>query len=133
MAIYRFEARIIDRGQASALAAAYRSGGKVSELIQRSAVACAAYHHQGQLRDHRTGEAHDFRLKQHVEHSEILTPEEAPTGVYAREQLSKRVEQARDKSTRRATAQLARELLITLTRDLSADQRVALVRTFVRY
>ena len=52
MAIYRFEARIIGRGQTSAPTAAYRSGGKVNELIQQSVVACAAYCHQEQLRNH---------------------------------------------------------------------------------
>jgi hypothetical protein len=88
MAIYRFEARIIGRRQASAPTAAYRSGGKVSELIQRSVVTCAAYRHQEQLRGHHhTGETHDLSLKQHVGYSETLTPEEVPAWVHNGEQL----------------------------------------------
>ena len=69
MAIYHLTAKLIKR-----------SNGQ-------SAVACAAYRSGTRLLDERTGEQKDYRRKGGVEHSEILTPEDAPEWAQDREQL----------------------------------------------
>jgi MobA/MobL family/Large polyvalent protein-associated domain 7 len=89
-----------------------------------SAVEKAAYRAGMRLTDLRTGEIHDYTRKQHVEHREILAPRGAPEWAFKREQLWNRVEAAES----RKDAQVARELRLTLPRELSLDQQIALTR-----
>jgi hypothetical protein len=108
VAIYRCEAKAISRGQG------------------RSCVAAAAYRHACELVDERQGMTHDYSRKGHVEHSEIIAPEDAPAWVSDRAALWNRA----DAAEKRKDAITARELLLTLPRELSRAQQVELVHGF---
>lgn len=110
MAIYRLEVKAISRGQG------------------RSCVAAAAYRHGCLLNDERQQITHDYSRKQAVEYSEIIAPENAPSWVLNREQLWNRA----DAAEKRKDALTAREILLTLPRELTAEQNVELVRNFCR-
>jgi len=110
MAIYRFEAKIVQR-----------SAG-------RSATAAAAYRAATVLSDERTGLAFNYSRKRGVLHTEILTPADAPAWMQERGRLWNAVELAE----RRKDAQLARELVLALPHELIHAERVDLVRDFVR-
>lgn len=99
----------------------------VARSAGRSAVAAAAYRAGERLHDERLGVTHDYRRKQAVEHAEIVAPEHAPDFVRDREALWNEVE----KVEKRKDAQLAREVVVSLPRDLSPADQVALVRRFV--
>jgi hypothetical protein len=109
VAIYRLEAKVIGR----------TSG--------RSATAAAAYRAAERIADERTGQVHDYARRGGVEHAEILAPANAPAWVQDRAALWNAVEVA---ETRR-NAQLARELVLTLPRELTPEQRLEAVRGFV--
>jgi ATP-dependent exoDNAse (exonuclease V) alpha subunit len=123
MAIYHLRAKIISRskGQSTVAGAAYRSGGY-------SATHAAAYRSGERLTDQRTGRTFDYGRKQGIVHTEILAPENAPGWVYSRSSLWNRVEAAE----KRKDAQVAREIEISLPRELSHEQQVELVRSFVK-
>lgn len=108
MALYRLEAKVIGR-----------TGG-------RSAIASAAYRAAERIADLRTGLVHDYARRSGVEHAEILAPEIAPAWVQNRARLWNAVEAAET----RKNSQLARELLLSLPRELSPEQRIAAVRSF---
>lgn len=94
---------------------------------RRSAVAAAAYRSGERLYD--TSQAKWFAFdKPDVIFTEILAPEGAPAWVFDRQTLWNMVERAE----KRADAQLAREVEITLPRELSRDAQIDLVRGFVR-
>jgi hypothetical protein len=122
MAIYHLRAKMIRRsaGQSTVAGAAYRSGG-------HSATHAAAYRSGEKLRDERTGRTFDYGRKQGIVHTEIIAPQNAQNWVYSRSSLWNRVEVAE----KRKDAQLAREIEISLPRELSHEQRVELVRAFV--
>lgn len=109
LAIYRLEARSISRGQG------------------RSCVAAAAYRHACALSDRRQNMRHDYRRKAGVLHSEILAPRHAPAWMKDREELWN----GADAAEKRRDAITARELLLSLPRELSKAQNVRLVRAFV--
>jgi ATP-dependent exoDNAse (exonuclease V) alpha subunit len=123
MAIYHLRAKIISRsqGQSTIAGAAYRSGG-------HSATHAAAYRSGEKLTDQRTGRTFDYGRKQGIVHTEIIAPENAPEWAYSRSSLWNRVEGAE----KRKDAQVAREIEISLPRELSHGQRIELVRTFVK-
>ena len=110
MADYRFSAQVIKRSDG------------------RSAVAAAAYRAAEQLHDHRHGQACDYSRKAGVLHAEILTPDGTPDWMRDRSQLWNAVEAVE----RRKDAQLAREVQLSLPHELSQEQRLDLVRGFVR-
>lgn len=93
----------------------------------RSAVAAAAYRAGAQLRDPHTGLIHDYRRRRGVLGSEILAPAGAPAWARQRASLWAKAELAE----RRKDAQTAREIVLSLPRELSEAQNVALVRGFV--
>ncbi|WP_182180664.1 MobQ family relaxase [Methylobacterium radiotolerans] len=110
MAIYRLEAKIVGRSRG------------------HSATAAAAYRARTRIVDERTGLVHDYTRRGGVEHTEILTPPQAPTWMRKdRARLWNLVEATET----RANSQLARELILTLPRELSDEQRIAVVRDFV--
>jgi ATP-dependent exoDNAse (exonuclease V) alpha subunit len=123
MAIYHLRAKIISRskGQNTVAGAAYRSGG-------HSATHAAAYRSGEKLRDERTGRTFDYGRKQGIVHTEIIAPKNAPDWAYNRETLWNTVEH----TEKRKDAQLAREIEISLPRELSHEQRAELVRAFVK-
>ena len=110
MAIYRCEAKTISRGQG------------------RSCVAAAAYRHAEKLHDERQELTHSYERKEGVEHSEIITPENAPEWTKDRETLWNHI----DAAEKRKDAMTAREVLVALPRELNHKQRVEAVRSFVR-
>lgn len=110
MAIYRLEAKIVGRSRG------------------HSVTAAAAYRARARIVDGRTGVVHDFTRRGGVEHTEILTPAHAP--AWMREDRA-RLWNLVEASETRTNAQLARELVLTLPRELSAEQRIAVTRAFV--
>ncbi|WFS69603.1 MobQ family relaxase (plasmid) [Agrobacterium leguminum] len=110
MAIYRFKADPI-----------CRSDG-------RSAVASAAYRAGNDLYDEKYGKSHDYSRKRGVVHSEIMAPENTPDWMKDRGKLWNAVEAVE----KRKDAQLARELQITLPRELDKDEQREVIRSFIR-
>lgn len=146
MAIYRCEFKIYSRGSAhSAVAgAAYVTGTRLSSKVKVgatgkatkrktvSAVEAAAYRSGKSLADKGTGETFDYTNKHNVVWSGILAPADAPAWARDRGQLWNAVEAKEDTSSRKATAQLFRECLLTLPRGLKPEAQIALVRAFVQ-
>jgi len=101
-----------------------RSGGK-------SATAAAAYRSGKKILDRATNKTHDYTKKVGIDHSEILTPL-AATGknewLTDRSALWNRVEA----SEKRYDAQLAREMIIAIPRELDRENQIALVREHVK-
>ena len=110
MAIYHFSAKIIQRSKG------------------RSAIAAAAYRAASALHDERLGRTFNYLDKAGVIHSEILLPEGAPARWLDRELLWNEVEQGE----RRKDSALAREIELSLPRELSQAEAIALVRDFAR-
>jgi hypothetical protein len=110
LASYHFSAQIIGRasGRSSVAAAAYRAGAR--------------------LRDERSGQEHDYSNRRGVAHSEILLPEGAAPWLADRVKLWNHVERIE----KRRDAQLAREINIALPHEIGAEERLSLVRGFVR-
>jgi len=109
MAIYHFSAKVISRskGQSSVKSAAYRSGE--------------------QLHDERTGETKKYKRKVQPE-AMILAPSHAPEWVHDRNRLWNGVEQIE----KRKDAQLAREVEVSLPRELSNKQQKELIINYVQ-
>lgn len=110
MAIYRLSAQVISRGEG------------------RSATAAAAYRSGMKIEDRRTGEVHDYERRGGVEHEEIMAPPDTPSWMLDREALWNAVEIVE----KRRDAQLSREVQLALPHELSGEDRLALVRRFVR-
>lgn len=109
MAIYHFSGQVISRSQG------------------RSVIAAAAYRSASIMRDETYGQSFDYTNKNHVVHTEILLPDGAPEWMADREVLWNAVE----KNENRKDAQLAREFVATLPKELSLTQNIALIREFV--
>ena len=110
MAIYHFSAKVIGR-----------SAG-------RSAVAAAAYRAGEELHDTLLDLDHNYKDKQHVVHREIMLPEGAPDRWGDRETLWNEVEAGE----KRCDAQLARDIEISLPRELGPAEAIRLAQDFVR-
>jgi ATP-dependent exoDNAse (exonuclease V) alpha subunit len=119
LAIYHLRLKVISRS----LGRAARPGG----ATRRSVVAAAAYRSGERLYDSAQGKWFEFD-KPDVIHTEILAPANTPDWVFDRQTLWNCV----DRAEKRVDSQLAREVEITLPRELNKEQQVALVRTFVR-
>jgi ATP-dependent exoDNAse (exonuclease V) alpha subunit len=120
LAIYHLRLKVISRS----LGRAAKPGG----ATRRSVVAAAAYRSGERLFDMAQGKWFHFD-KPDIFHTEILAPEgETPPWVFDRQTLWNMVERAE----KRSDAQLAREVEITLPRELRPEQQIDLVRGFVR-
>ena len=130
MAIYRLSVSIVSRasGGSALAAAAYRSASRLAELGDKlfDAVAAAAYRSGQNLTSAGQGTAHDYGRKSDVRHTEILLPAGADPWLADRAALWNAVEA----SERRKDSQLAREILVTLPRELPEADRLELVRGF---
>src|SRR5215469_13755986 len=105
MAIYRCEAKIISRGHG------------------HSAVAAAAYRTGTRLQDERAGKIHDYSVRQKgVVESVILRPENSPEWAFNTAALWNEVE----RSEKRKDAQLAREFILALPKELSPKENFQL-------
>jgi Ti-type conjugative transfer relaxase TraA len=110
MAIYHFSAKVIGR-----------SSG-------RSAIAAAAYRAAARLHDDKLDRDHDYTEKAGVVHREIMLPEGAPPSWADRGTLWNEVEAAE----KRKDAQLARDIEISLPRELGKAEAIRLAQDFVR-
>lgn len=106
-------------GRNAAAASAYRSGSSV--------VAAAAYRSGEKLNDEHHNKTHDYTNKGGVLYAEIVTPAGAPEWTKDREQLWNRVEAGE----KRKDAQLAKEALLILPRNLSHEQHKEVVRGWI--
>ena len=118
MAIYHLRLKVLSR----ALGRAAKAGG----ATRRSAVAAAAYRSGERLYDRLQDKW--FEYSNDAVFKEILAPDGAPAWVSDREILWNTVERAE----KRKDAQLSREIEVTLPRELSREQQIDLVRSFVR-
>ncbi len=119
MAIYHLRLKVVSR----ALGRAPKPGG----ATRHSVVAAAAYRSGDRLYDDSQGRWFQFD-KPDVVHTEIVAPHHAPAWVFDRQTLWNMVERAE----KRVDAQLAREIEITLPRELPRAEQIDLVRRFVR-
>jgi len=132
MAIYHLSVSVVRRcgpangpSERAARRASWKRGGVEKD---RSAVGSAAYRAGVCLTDEHDGRVHDYRRKLGVYGAEILLPAAAPMWMGERSRLWNAVELAEA----RFDARVAREMNIALPIELSAEQRVELVRSFVR-
>jgi hypothetical protein len=100
----------------------------VSRKKGQSVVASAAYRSGTELEDTRAGKTFDYTRRSGVLHAEIITPDNTPDWMSDREQLWNAVEAAE----KRKDAQLARHIEVALPHELTPEQRLELVREFVR-
>ena len=98
-----------------------RSGG-------RSAIASAAYRAGERLHDDKLDRDHDYTEKAGVVHREIMLPDGAPARWLDRGVLWNEVEAGE----KRRDAQLARDIEISLPRELGRAEAIRLARDFVR-
>lgn len=91
-----------------------------------SAVAGAAYRAGVELKDHRTGEVHNFKNRSDVIYSEILLPEETISQFKDRETLWNAVEA----SETRKNSQIAKDIVLALPKDLELALQIDLARNF---
>jgi len=94
-----------------------------------SAVAKAAYRAGECIRNEYDGETHDYIRKSGIIHKEIILPDHAPAEYADRAVLWNAVE----KSERYKTAQLAREVEISLPVELTHEQNIALALDFTKH
>ena len=97
-----------------------------------SAVSAAAYRAGERIRDERTGKTYDHTDRQDVLHKEILLPSRfaADDMSWARDRAS--LWNAAEDAENRKDARVAREYLVALPAELSADARIGLVSGFSR-
>jgi ATP-dependent exoDNAse (exonuclease V) alpha subunit len=100
-----------------------RSGGS-------SAVSAAAYRSGERIKDERTGRTYDHTERQDVMHKEIILPEDfaADQVSWARDRAS--LWNLAESAESRANARVAREYLVALPVELSAERRLGLARRF---
>ena len=100
----------------------------VSRNKGKSAVAAAAYRSGTKIENLWDGVTHDYTRKQHIIHSEIMLPPNAPKAYLDRATLWNSVEWFETDRN----AQLAREFEFSLPVELTHEQQLQLVRGFVR-
>ncbi|MBR2549784.1 MAG: MobA/MobL family protein [Clostridiales bacterium] len=100
----------------------------VSRAGGRSAVASAAYRAGEKLYNEETGLTHDFTHKGGVVMNEIILPENAPRRYLDRQVLWKEVQQIE----KRSDAQFAREVEVALPNEMSRDEQIECVRSFIQ-
>lgn len=99
----------------------------ISRATGRSAVACAAYRANVRLKDERIGRVFDYSPRDAACFAEVMLPKGAPERFADRSALWNEVERVE----RRKDAQLAREVEVSLPRELSKSEDIELAREFV--
>ena len=97
----------------------------------RSVVAAAAYRAGEKLVDLSTGETHNYTRKTGIDHSEIISPIAASgdhNWLVNRAALWNQVQDGE----KRHDAQLSRELIIAIPRELDRADQIALVQAYVK-
>ena len=100
----------------------------VSRAGGRSAVASAAYRAGEKLYNEETGLTHDFTHKGGVVMNEVILPDNAPRRYLDREVLWNEVQQIE----KRSDAQFAREVEVALPNEMSREQQIECVRSFIQ-
>ena len=100
----------------------------ISRAGGRSAVASAAYRSGEKLYNGETGMTHDFTRKGGVIMSETLLPENAPERFSNREVLWNEVQQIE----KRSDAQFAREIEVALPSEMTREDQIECVRSYIR-
>jgi len=100
----------------------------------RTATAAAAYRAGERIRDERTGALYNHSKRDDVLHKEIFVPSalDGPNGGMEWARDRSRLWNAAEKAETRSNSRVAREYQVALPPELSAEQRVALARTFSR-
>ena len=103
----------------------------------RSPVAAAAYRHRTEMTDHTLAETWSFARETDLVHAEISVPSSAPNwirDIVSAEtvaQSSERLWNAVAAQEKRRNGQHAREFVIALPLELTREQNIALVRSFI--
>lgn len=101
------------------------------QIIKRSSgrgiIAAAAYRSGERILEEKTQNYYDFHKRTGILHAEIMAPLCVPEWVYDRHVLWNKV----DAVEKRKDAQLAREVMVALPKELSANCYIELVRCFV--
>jgi len=100
----------------------------ISRSSGRSATGASAYRAGERIKDHQTGEIHDYTRKSGVEYVEIIAPSTAPEWALERELLWNEAE----KKETRSNSRVAREFEIALPAELSPEDRKQLALDFTR-
>jgi ATP-dependent exoDNAse (exonuclease V) alpha subunit len=95
-----------------------------------SAVSAAAYRSGERIKDERTGKTYDHTDRQDVMHKEIIVPSEFSSDelLWARDRAS--LWNSAESAESRINARVAREYLVALPAELSAEQQLKLARGF---
>src|SRR3990167_9405354 len=93
-----------------------------------SAVAAASYRSGTQLTDERTGITYNYSQRQDVLFSELLLPEGVNSQFLNRETLWN----AAEKSEKRRDAQLCKDVVLALPRELSLELQIELTQQFAK-
>lgn len=104
----------------------------ISRARGSSAVASAAYIGRTKLRDERLHRSFDHTARGGLEHSEILLPEKAPSAADAWARDRAKLWNAAEKAEARPNARVAREYVVPLPHELTAEQRLELARGFAQ-
>ena len=104
------------------------SSKPLSRSTGRSAVAAAAYRSGTLLVDERTGREHNYTFRSGVGYDELVLPEGADAGFWTRAQLWNAAELAEA----RKDARTAREWVLALPEELTAENRKVLAVGFAR-
>jgi ATP-dependent exoDNAse (exonuclease V) alpha subunit len=110
----------------------YLQINSISRGAGRRATAAAAYRAGERIRDERSGELQNYSRRRDVLHAEIFLPGQFDAGSPAWARNRERLWNTAEHAEKRHNARVAREFQVTLPSELSADQRVALARTFSR-
>lgn len=100
----------------------------VSRSAGRSSTAAAAYRSGCEITDQRTGEVHDYTRKGGVLSADVVLPRDAPQWAADRGELWNAAEAAE----RRKDACVAREIVVALPDELSAEERKRLAIDFAQ-
>jgi MobA/MobL family len=113
------------------MAIAYVRSTVAGRSNNKSATAMAAYRSGSIIVDRASGKVHDYTKKLGVDHSAILSPlatTDANKWLTDRAKLWNRVEAGE----KRYDAQLAREIVIAIPRELDRDDQIDLIREYVQ-
>lgn len=100
----------------------------ISRSSGRSSTASAAYRSASYIVDQRTGEIHDYSRKKGVLSAEVVLPDNAPAWASDRSALWN----AAEVSEKRKDACVAREVVLALPEELSAEERKRLAHDFAK-
>lgn len=100
----------------------------ISRAGGRSAVASAAYRSGEKLYNEKTGLTHDFTQKGGVIMNEIILPKHAPMRYQDRSVLWNEVQQIE----KRSDAQFAREIEVALPSEMTREDQIECVRSYIR-